>query len=37
MAIRKDLLEATKLEAEGGTGIGAKFWKWTEEQVDMYL
>jgi NAD(P)-dependent dehydrogenase (short-subunit alcohol dehydrogenase family) len=37
MAIRPDLLEATKLETEGGTGIGAKFWEWTEEQVKPYI
>lgn len=37
MAIRTDLLEATRLEAEGGTGVGSKFWKWTEEQIQQYL
>ena len=35
--IRKDLLAATKTEAEGGTGKAAKFWEWSEEQVREYL
>ncbi|KAK2035032.1 NAD(P)-binding protein [Colletotrichum zoysiae] len=29
---RKDLLDAMKSEAEGGTGYAAKFWDWCEEQ-----
>lgn len=37
MKIRKDLVEATKSEAEGGSGIGLKFWEWNEEQVKAYL
>ncbi len=37
MEIRKDLREATKLEVEGCTRVGDKFWKWTEEQVERYL
>ncbi|KAE8449297.1 hypothetical protein EG329_008198 [Mollisiaceae sp. DMI_Dod_QoI] len=34
--IRKDLLDATKTEAEGGSGIGRKFWEWNEEQVKSF-
>ncbi|KAH9987550.1 hypothetical protein F4779DRAFT_632348 [Xylariaceae sp. FL0662B] len=34
--IRKDLLEGSKPESEGGTGIAQKFWEWTEEQVRPY-
>jgi hypothetical protein len=35
--IRPDLEKGSKSEAEGGTGIGEKFWTWTEEQVKAYL
>ena len=35
--IRDDLARGAKLEAEGGTGIAAKFWDWTEEQIRPYL
>ncbi|KAI1331174.1 short-chain dehydrogenase [Xylariaceae sp. FL0255] len=31
--IWRDLLEGSKSEEEGGTGIAAKFWKWCEEQT----
>ncbi|KAI8952385.1 short-chain dehydrogenase [Xylaria longipes] len=34
--IRKDLLEGSKPEEEGGTGIAQKFWKWSEEQTSRY-
>jgi retinol dehydrogenase-12 len=34
--IRKDLVAATKSEAEGGNGNAKKFWDWTEEQVERY-
>ncbi|KAI0191192.1 hypothetical protein EV127DRAFT_428846 [Xylaria flabelliformis] len=34
--IRKDLLEGTKSEEEGGTGVAQKFWKWSEEQTRSY-
>lgn len=34
--IRKDLLEGSKSEEEGGTGIAQKFWKWTEDQTREY-
>lgn len=37
MDIRSDLADATKSEAEGGTGIGKRFWEWTEEQIKPYL
>jgi len=35
--IRTDLEKGSKSEAEGGTGIGEKFWAWSEEQVKSYL
>ncbi|KAI8628713.1 short-chain dehydrogenase [Xylariaceae sp. FL1651] len=34
--IRKDLLEGSQPEEEGGTGIAQKFWKWSEEQTSPY-
>ena len=34
--IRKDLLDASKSEAEGGNGYAKKFWEWTEDQVRKY-
>ncbi|KAI1187097.1 short-chain dehydrogenase [Nemania serpens] len=34
--IRKDLLEGSKPEEEGGTGIAQKFWKWSEQQTSQY-
>lgn len=37
MDIRADLEDATKSEADGGTGIGKRFWEWTEEQIKPYL
>jgi retinol dehydrogenase-12 len=37
MSIRSDLLDASKSEAEGGTGHAKKFWEWTEEQIKSYL
>jgi hypothetical protein len=37
LPIRKDLVAATKTEAEGGTGGAHKFWEWNEEQVKPYL
>ncbi|KAI1297500.1 hypothetical protein F5Y03DRAFT_369390 [Xylaria venustula] len=37
MPIRKDLKEATKTKAEGGSGIAKEFWDWTEEQVRPFL
>lgn len=36
-ALRPDLPNATKSEAEGGTGGVSKFWDWCEEQVKEYL
>ncbi|KAI1129023.1 hypothetical protein F5Y10DRAFT_239049 [Nemania abortiva] len=35
--IRNDLVQATKIEAEGGSGHAQKFWDWTEEQVRDFL
>lgn len=35
--IRMDLQKGAQSEAEGGTGIGEKFWAWSEEQVKPYL
>ena len=37
MAIRDDLVAASKTEAEGGTGIAAKFWEWNEDQIKSFL
>ncbi|CZR53266.1 related to Oxidoreductase, short-chain dehydrogenase [Phialocephala subalpina] len=31
--IREDLEASSKSEKEGGSGIGAEFWNWSEEQV----
>ena len=35
--LRKDIEAACKSEKEGGTGVGAQFWEWSEEQVKSYL
>ncbi|EEH37445.2 retinol dehydrogenase [Paracoccidioides lutzii Pb01] len=35
--VRKDLVEATKTEEEGGNGTALKFWEWTEKQIKPYL
>jgi len=35
--LRKDIEAAGKSEKEGGTGVAAKFWEWSEEQVKSYL
>lgn len=35
--LRKDIEAGSKTEEEGGTGIGKKFWEWSEEQVKQYL
>ncbi|KAH7370257.1 hypothetical protein BKA65DRAFT_561849 [Rhexocercosporidium sp. MPI-PUGE-AT-0058] len=35
--LRKDIAEGSKTAAEGGTGIAAAFWGWSEEQVKAYL
>lgn len=37
MPMRKELIEAGKTEEEGGTGVGLKFWQWTEAQVKPYI
>lgn len=34
--IREDLEASSKTEKEGGSGIGAKFWDWSEEQVRAF-
>ncbi|KAK2060122.1 NAD(P)-binding protein [Colletotrichum caudatum] len=34
---RKDLLDAMRSEAEGGTGHAAKFWDWCEEQWEPFV
>ncbi|KAI8960086.1 short-chain dehydrogenase [Daldinia sp. FL1419] len=34
--IRKDLMDATKTEEEGGNGTAKKFWEWTDEQVNKH-
>ncbi|KAF3056310.1 hypothetical protein GL218_06515 [Daldinia childiae] len=35
--VRKDLIEATKTEEEGGNDTAKKFWDWTDEQVNKYI
>ncbi|KAK3379066.1 hypothetical protein B0T24DRAFT_568810 [Lasiosphaeria ovina] len=35
--VARDMVDGTKTEAEGGTGIARRFWEWTEEQVAPYL
>ncbi|KAK8877052.1 short-chain dehydrogenase protein [Apiospora arundinis] len=37
MRIRRDLQEATRTEAEGGSGVAKGFWEWNERQVERYL
>ncbi|KAF4612460.1 hypothetical protein G7Y89_g15617 [Cudoniella acicularis] len=37
MKIRKDLLEASKSEKEGGSGIAERFWEWNEEQIKDFV
>ena len=37
MSLRADLVAASKTEAEGGTGVGKRFWEWTEEQIEPHL
>ena len=34
---RKDILESLKIEAEGGTGLAAKFWDYFEEQTKEFV
>lgn len=34
---RKDLQEATKAKAEGGSGVAGDFWDWTEEQIRPFI
>lgn len=35
--VRKDVEDSTKTVAEGGSGVGEKFWEWSEEQIKAYL
>ncbi|KAI1346209.1 hypothetical protein F5Y01DRAFT_320012 [Xylaria sp. FL0043] len=37
MRIRKDVKNAAKPKAEGGTGLAEEFWAWTEEQIRPFL
>ncbi|KAJ3579843.1 hypothetical protein NPX13_g715 [Xylaria arbuscula] len=37
MPPRKDLKDATKTKAEGGTGVAKEFWEWNENQIRPYL
>ncbi|KAI1434879.1 short-chain dehydrogenase [Xylaria sp. CBS 124048] len=34
--IRKDLADGAKSEKDGGTGIGRKFWEWSEQQTKAF-
>ncbi|PNP42054.1 hypothetical protein THARTR1_11201 [Trichoderma harzianum] len=34
---RPDLVEGSKSEDEGGTGIAERFWDWSEEQVNPFM
>lgn len=36
-ALRQDLVASLKSKAEGGTGVAAEFWEWSEEQVKAYV
>ncbi|KAI1102528.1 hypothetical protein F4804DRAFT_312796 [Jackrogersella minutella] len=35
--VSKEMVDASKTIAEGGTGIARQFWAWTEEQVRIYF
>ncbi|MCJ1383600.1 hypothetical protein MMC17_006714 [Xylographa soralifera] len=35
--LRKDIELSAKSTADGGTGVGAAFWEWSEKQVQPYL
>ncbi|OAQ92093.1 short-chain dehydrogenase protein [Purpureocillium lilacinum] len=35
--VSKDMLDAAKTTAEGGTGVAREFWQWCEEQVESYI
>ncbi|KAF7561406.1 hypothetical protein G7046_g2735 [Stylonectria norvegica] len=37
LPIRQDLQKGSLAESEGGTGIAARFWAWSEEQVKPYF
>jgi retinol dehydrogenase-12 len=34
---RKDIEQARKTQAEGGSGVALAFWTWSEEQVVPYV
>lgn len=36
ISLREDIEASSKSKAEGGTGIGEEFWRWTEEQVKSF-
>lgn len=35
--LRADIQASSLTEAEGGTGVGLRFWEWTEAQIKSYL
>ncbi|PSN67713.1 putative short-chain dehydrogenase [Corynespora cassiicola Philippines] len=35
--LRQDLIDASKPESEGGTGVAEKWWEWSERQVKPYM
>jgi hypothetical protein len=37
LGIFENVLAVTKIEAEGGSGIGLKFWEWNEKQIKEHI
>lgn len=35
--VSKQMIAASKSKSEGGTGVAADFWKWTDDQVQLYI
>jgi len=35
--VSKEMVSASKIKAEGGTGIARQFWDWTEDQIKPYV
>jgi len=35
--LKADILASSKSKSEGGTGVAAQFWEWSEAQVKAYL
>ncbi|KAM0443753.1 hypothetical protein ACHAO4_010434 [Trichoderma viride] len=35
--VSKEMIDGTKPESQGGTGIAASFWEWTEAQIERYI